>query len=270
MFKTSNQIVIALFIIFTLLLIMLVLFVGIIILKYQRKQELNKESLKVLKHQHENELLKAQIQVQENTFLNISREIHDNIGQKLTLAKLQLNTFAVDKNPIYFQAINDIVQLISVSLNDLRDLSRSMSSDFIAQNGLIKAIEEEIGLINKTLYHQFKLTITGNTVFLDAEKEIILFRIIQESLNNIVKHAEATTVNIDIHFTNSDMCIAISDNGIGFDLTNANDGNGLINIKNRAISINAIIEIQSVKNTGTKVTIKLPLYDTPQNKSTIG
>jgi signal transduction histidine kinase len=251
-------------------MIVLVLFVSILVYKYQQRYFDYKNGIKELKHQHENELLKAQIQVQENTFQNISREIHDNIGQKLTLAKLQLNTLLQNNNSIDTQYINNIVQLIGVSLNDLRDLSRSMSSDFIAQNGLIKAIEEEIGLINKTLYHQFKLTITGNTVFLDAEKEIILFRIIQESLNNIVKHAEATIVNIDIHFTNSDMCIAISDNGIGFDLTNANDGNGLINIKNRAISINAIIEIQSVKNTGTKVTIKLPLYDTPQNESTIG
>ena len=89
----------------------------------------------------ENALLQAQLEMQEQTFANISGEIHDNIGQKLTLAKLHLNTLPLNGSVQLQGQVNQSIQMIGEVIADLSDMSRSMSSEILLQNGLIKAIE---------------------------------------------------------------------------------------------------------------------------------
>ncbi len=262
-YKEASDII--LFIISVSLLLMLfAIIIAIITFRYQKKKMTYDKGIEDLKTKHENNLLKSQLQVQEQTFQNISREIHDNIGQKLTLAKLQLNTiFFNDANTL--KSIHNVVQIISESLNDLRDISRSLSSEIIINNGLIKAIENEINQLNKTCQYNIKLTITGDTFFMDAETELVIFRMVQESLNNIMKHAEATHVNIGFFFSENMLSIVIRDNGIGFNINERKNGNGLNNIKNRAMSLKGIATFKSEKNKGTKVNIQIPYFEKSAN-----
>lgn len=230
-----------------------------VVTKYIKKQFLNKLKIENLINTHENNLLKSQLQVQEQTFQNISREIHDNVGQKLTLAKLRLNTIET-KNEAYIKTeITEIVQILSQAIDDLRDISRSMNSDLIATIGLVKTLENEISQLNRIFDYNFRMSVTGDMVYLDAEKELILFRIVQESLNNIIKHAEATQIFLDIHYTKFQVEIRIVDNGIGFDKSKISDSNGLSNIRMRAKMLNGVAEIEPVTGKGTTVTIKIPL-----------
>ena len=261
MYKVSGNLGVYFVIICTAVFVILTFFIVFMISYFVKKKLAFEEGMKQLKIIHENELLKSQLQVQEQTFQYISREIHDNIGQKLSLAKLHLNTLLLDEKDHMKGAIENVVQIISDSLNDLRDISRSMSSELIINNGLIKAIETEIVQINKIIQHSFKLIVTGDSRFMEAETELVLFRIVQEALNNIVKYAEATEVSISLHFTNSELQIDITDNGLGFDNNGKSDGNGLINMKSRAANINGISSIVSEIGKGTTVTIKIPLYE---------
>ena len=157
--------------------------------------------------------------------------------------------------------ISSIISLISESLNDLRDISRSLSSEVIISNGLIKALESEIIQLNKTGQYNIKLTIVGDSFFMEAYRELAIFRIIQESLNNILKHAEATQVNIDFHFSNAALAIKIIDNGVGFNIAEISNANGVNNIKNRAITLGGEAFIESVISLGTTVHIKIPQYE---------
>ena len=259
--NATKENILIIIILVTILTLLLVAFIFFIAYRYQQKQLTLLKGIEELKTIHENELLKSQLQVQEQTFQYISREIHDNIGQKLSLAKLHLNTLLLDEKDHIKGAIENVVQIISDSLNDLRDISRSMSSELIINNGLIKAIETEIVQINKIIQHSFKLIVTGDSRFMEAETELVLFRIVQEALNNIVKYAEATEVSISLHFTNSELQIDIKDNGLGFDNNGNSDGNGLINMKSRAASIKGSSSIVSEVGKGTTVTIKIPLYE---------
>lgn len=261
MFNPKVDSIILFIVVVTLLLVCLFLFITMIILKYQKKKILYDNGIVDLKTHHEEDLLKNKIQVQEQTFQNISREIHDNIGQKLTLAKLQLNLIEFPGDKRMQSDISNIISLLSESLNDLRDISRSLSSEVIIGNGLIKALENEIIQLNKTGQYNIKLTIVGDSFFMEAYRELAVFRIIQESLNNILKHAEATQVNIDFHFSNAALAIKIIDNGVGFNIAEISNANGMNNIKNRAITLGGEAFIESVISVGTTVHIKIPQYE---------
>lgn len=257
--QTNEQLVIFVVAI-SLLIILLIGFIAFVVLRYQKKQLIYNKTIHDLQAAHENSILKSQLEIQEQTFAHISREIHDNIGQKLTLAKLYLNTLEPAGQDRQERAIEDTVQIIGEVIADLSDLSRTMGSEIIQQCGLIKAIEYEIGLLNKAGIYQLKLTITGEPVFLDANKELVLFRIVQESLNNIVKHADAVNIHIMLHYLPDELRLRVSDDGKGFDSSASLErGNGLQNMTRRAQLLQGSCIVESAAGKGTSILIKIPL-----------
>ncbi len=261
MYQASTKSVIYLVIIMTIVFIVLMIFISMIIYKYQQKQNSYLIGIKDLKLSHENDMLRSQLEIQEQTFQNISREIHDNIGQKLSLAKLHLNTLHVGGQLGLDSQIKNIVNFLTETIADLSDLSRSMSSDVIKNNGFLKALEFEINQLNKPELFNIKLTVVGEPVFLKSENELILFRIVQESLNNVIKHAHASSIYLNLHYTESHLLLNIEDNGKGFSLDNFNKRNGLLNMNKRALMIKGQFDIESVLGKGTVVKLKIPLYE---------
>lgn len=245
----------------SLIFVFLTTSIVLVVFKYQKKRRLHKINILDLKTEHENEILKAQIKVQEQTFQHIANEIHDNIGQKLSFAKLQLNVMQDFYNKHQQEIIQEIAEVITESLSDLRNLSRSLSLDFIANNGFIKAVENEIEKLNKSGLYQFKLIVQGDSQFLDLDKELMLFRIVQESLNNVVKHAQAKQILIKLHYTVNNLLVSIEDDGIGFDVNKKSNGSGLSNISKRAQSIGGFATINSSISTGTIIQINIPIYE---------
>src|SRR5258708_15077529 len=132
----DKEIVISIVIICTLLIIILIGFIAVILLLYQKKQNLFNTKLIGIKANYDKELLKTQLEMQEETFQYISREIHDNIGQFISLAKLQLNTLDLKDSRPAAQRIYDAVDLLTRALDELRDLSRRLSSQLIRNGGL--------------------------------------------------------------------------------------------------------------------------------------
>jgi signal transduction histidine kinase len=136
--------------------------------------------------QFQHELLRAQLEIQEQTLKNISKEIHDNIGQVLSLAKLTLNTMDIS-NQEATNKISSSKDLVGKAILDLRGLLRNLRSDNIENIGLYRAIEFELEQIKKTELYQTQLKMEGDLPHLDAQKELILFRIVQESLHYIAR-----------------------------------------------------------------------------------
>lgn len=157
-------------IISTLFFFILVYTLYLILKMYDKKKQEYVQELDKFKFENEKNLLNAQVEIQEQTFQNISREIHDNIGQKLSLAKLYLNTANMQQNPASGK-ISQSVHLISDVMNDLSDISRSLSSDLIQSDGLVKAMQFEMTQLEKTDKY------------------------------NVVKHADCSAINIILCFT---------------------------------------------------------------------
>ena len=265
MHNSSTQGIIILIIGISLLLLLFILFIVTIVYRYQQKQYLYLNEIASLKTAYENSKLQSQLEIQEQTFQFISREIHDNIGQKLTLAKLLLNTINYTDTPKIEMQVNDSVNFISESINDLSNLSHSMSSEIILNNGLIKALEMETAQLRLPGIYDVNFTTTGSPVFMNSDTELLVFRIVQETLNNIIKHAQASIIKIILHYNTQLLTVEICDNGKGFDTNEIKYGTGLLNIKKRASILKGSLSVNSIIGTGTTVKLEIPFYANNKN-----
>lgn len=240
----------------SIILFVLTFFLLAIFFLFKRKQRKNFNKISALN----NALLQSQIEIQEQTFTNISQELHDNIGQSLSLAKLNLNTIKLNDSLKAQESIDETKALISETLVNIRDLSKSMLGEKISEIGLEKAIRNELKILKNTGDYVIDFTTSNLINSFSPQQELVAFRIIQETLHNIVKHAEATEILININHQTACSVITITDNGKGFDiivLDKNESGVGLKNMKNRAKLINADFIIESSLLKGTKSSLEI-------------
>ena len=237
------------------LLVILIIF---LFYTYKKTQTAAARKLELLELRNERDYILSKLEIQEDTFNYISREIHDNINLGLTLAKLHLNTIVTaDTNT--GKKISDITALLTDAIEDLRNLSHAFNGDVIQSQGLLTALQFEVGRLEKLGTYKVIYEVTGETSFLDAKKELIIFRIIQESITNILKHANATTISISINYGSDSLTVIIKDNGKGINFeTTGQKGNGLPNMHLRAKSIGGTFNISSLLQEGTQSTINIP------------
>ncbi|MEO5948609.1 MAG: ATP-binding protein [Chitinophagaceae bacterium] len=257
--KASYDIVIFLVVVSGLLLFLIAFIVSILYL-YRKKQQSFEQNLEQLKLDHEKTILNTQLEIQEQTFQHISREIHDNISLSLTLAKLQLNTLNWDNKETAQEKVESSVALLSRSIGDLSDISKSLNANIITEHGLLNAIDDEIKQLQQAQLFTLNYSCTGNPVFMEPQTELIIFRIIQESFNNIIKHAHAKNVSLQLHYNNTTVTINITDDGIGFDnqIAVKKGEAGLKNIQSRAKTIGGTFELKTVPSQGTSLTFTIP------------
>lgn len=231
-------------------------------ISYQKRKFRYFKEKQQLRTDFDQELLRAQLEIQEQTFQNISQEIHDNIGQMLSLAKLNLNTTDIGQPKLAEEKIQRSRDLVSKAISDLRDLSKSLNPEIIMRIGLTEALERELLIAAKTGQFEVNLTQNGDLFRFDPQKELIIFRIFQEILNNIIKHAKAKTVDVKLEFESPLFRLIVTDDGEGFDTEKLEredyrGGLGVRSMKNRAILIGAVLTISSALKKGTSIVVTL-------------
>lgn len=245
-------------VIFTIIVVIIVLiFLAIMFLVFLARNNTRKNRLlyenERIKKEFEEAILNTRLEIQEHTLNYVSREIHDNIGQTLSLARLQINSAEPDDE----MQVTD--ELLGKAIADLRALSHSLNTNHIKEQGFKESVE--------SLARQFERTGKYKIVFLngheyftvDDEKGLIIFRVIQEVLNNITKHANASEIQIEMRQSGKKSEIRIADNGKGFDVSKLeNGGIGLKNITDRISIVGGNLIITSGIGKGTEVKILLP------------
>ena len=255
---------ITIIVIITLVLLLLILFIISILFLYQKRQITYQKDIESITADYEKNLLKTQLEIQEQIFQTISRDIHDNINLLLTLAKLNLNTLDLNDKEKSSVQVNSSINYISTAISDLTNISRSMSSDLITEQGLISALNEETEKLRKLTRFNIQFDVNGNPIFMDAQKELFIFRIVQESFNNILKHAHAKHVNLCLYYKKNGVDITITDDGIGFAIPNDQGKistkltSGLRNMQKRANLLNGNCHIESTPGNGTIINISIP------------
>ena len=233
-------------------------FLLLIVFVFLRRQRKNKEEKEEMKNRFERTLLKTQLEIQEQAFAYISQEIHDNIGQILSLVRLNLNTFG---DTVSEEKINHTDDLLGKAIKDLRELSHNLQNNRIHHIGIVESVRQLLSSLEKTGRFTTTFHTSDNFHILDANTDIILYRMIQEIINNIIKHASASRINITIDNDSPGLItIRISDNGVGFDTTLLKQdipGIGLQNIINRAKMINATVDVNSMPGNGTVITLHI-------------
>lgn len=255
-------------IITTIILLLLACFIITILFIYQKKQLVYYNNLEEVKMNFEKTLLATNLEIKEETFQNISREIHDNISLSLTLAKLHLHTLDWQNISQATEKVDSTIQIIGKVITDLSDISKGLNQDVIIQQGLIKALEYECNRINQIEFLKLELITTGSPCYLDGKMELIIFRIVQEAFSNIIKHSKSNTGQIFLNYNYENLLIEIRDNGIGFNLSEKKlncRNSGLRNMESRIKMLQGNMHIDSKKNKGTCLTFIIPIKQNGNN-----
>jgi two-component system, NarL family, sensor kinase len=244
--RGTEGLFVAIIVLFSLCLI-LILFFTI----FQKKKNVLLLKQAEDKKQFEKEISESQVEIREQILRNISWELHDNIGQLLTLAKIQLQSISEHPNNA-----NELKDNLTTILSEVRSLSKVINPDFISNIKLEDAIELEIKRFNRLNYITSRFTVEGEHFDIDSKSEIIIFRVLQEFFSNTIKHSKASALNVSLRYLENSIQIFAEDNGVGFDMdTICQTGIGLSTMKKRGALINADINIDSAINKGTRLSI---------------
>lgn len=253
--KHRNRQTILLVSIAALLLIFYVLYIRY---RYKQKTLLNKTLLK------EQEIRsKAVIEAEENERIRIARELHDGVGQHLSAVKLNISNLQAHldlKEEPQQTMMHNALAIIDESVKEVRAVSHNMMPNALNENGIVNAVRTFVNRINSSNKLQIEFEAHGINKRLDSTIEIILYRIIQELVTNILRHSEASTASLQLIQHENELTLMVEDNGKGFDCKALkNVGIGLKNIQSRVDYLNGTINIDSQPQKGSTVTVEIPV-----------
>lgn len=254
--EKNRQIIFGL-IAFALLALVAVLF-------YKRAQLHQKSRLQAAVIREQDSAAKAVISAEENERARMSQNLHDGLGQLLSAAKMNLQA-AVDHLPVQEKSgkiYANALQLVDDSITEMRSISHQMVTNNVMRKGLANALKD---LIEKIESNKLSVTLEVNGLLemINPEIQIIVYRILQESIHNIVKHAEASRIRIELTSDKQQLRARIADNGKGFDiaLLKSHRGIGLDNIETRVKFLKGSFNITSIPGRGTTIDLAVPLND---------
>lgn len=207
----------------------------------------------------EEELSNAQTEIQEQTLKNIGWELHDNVGQLLAAASMQMNILKTQVSDDVKENFSEAASTVKESLKEVRMLSRSLNNEVVLNIGFEQSIENELNRLKKLRFATAELHVKGEIVpFKNTKHEIIIFRILQEFFSNTVKYSQAKNLLVKLNYLVDKLVIIASDDGKGFDMDTVEKGSGLLNMKSRAELINTEYNLNSKVGEGVILEIKYP------------
>lgn len=243
----------------TILAIVLIAFIIIVIILYRRSQlkfQIEKQAL----HQA---LLQSEVEIREQTLLNISRDLHDNFGQIASLIKINLNLLSGQLSDTDQVHISESKDLLKKLIGDIRELSSSLSDETLAKQGLQKMIETDLQRVSRSGALAVHLTADYDNDQLDPKASVFLYRMFQELLNNALKHAKAENLYVELIGDDTQLKLLFKDDGKGIEeekLANQKhglSGNGLLNLQERCKMIGASYQLKTAPQAGTEIEILL-------------
>lgn len=243
---------------FISVLLFFAVFSIVFVIAFQRRKNKFLKDRYESERKYQRELTNSKIEIQEQTLKNIAWELHDNIGQLLSVANIQLNILINSAPEILHDQLKETKGIVKDSLLEIRSLSKVLNNEVVLKNGLFASLEVELERFKRLGYLNVSVEITGDPVPLNSANEIIIFRILQEFLSNVIKHARATNLFVHLDYNDKTLNISAIDDGVGFDSTITSNNSGMITMSGRAELINAEYSIFSEIGKGTKMVLKYP------------
>jgi signal transduction histidine kinase len=249
----------------TLLAFLLVGFILSMFFFYQRKRQKQERELIRLKEEYEQEVLRSQLEIQETTMNTLAQELHDNIGQTLSVIKLWMSMVPIEKDHEAYEGVQNSKEMLHKVIRDIADLTKSLHTERITDIGLSEAINFDLASIRRAGILKINFEALGEEFHFPDQKSVFIFRMYQEMMHNIIKHSQATHVMVSLVYSGNDtFAMTIQDDGVGFDVQQKKDsgsgssGLGLKSMRNRAKMIGADLSIQSEPGKGTIMSVSVP------------
>ncbi len=237
-----------------------IIVVFLFILFQKKKNVLLKKELETKKW-FEQEILSTQLEIQQQTMQHIGREIHDNIGQQLTLVSLYTQQLSLEATAVEMKSkINHISHIVNQSLSELRALSKSLTNDGIRHTPIATLLKSACNTINELKVCHVNFTANMGQIDLDYHQKTVLLRITQEFLQNSIKHANSKNCNLILNMQADFLILELTDDGKGFDVNKlTNSGIGINNMKKRTKMIGGTFILESHSGQGTTLKIQIPI-----------
>ena len=235
----------------SLMLALIGVFMFLMVIVYQKRKIKAIREQQQLIMQYEQAVLKAKVEIREETLKYVGQELHDNVGQVLSLIKLYLSRPDTQRK-------TDVKQLIDQAITDIRLLSHDLNINRVEQYSLSDFIEQELSKVHKAGVVKTSFKNEGFCEPPTIQDRLMISRIFQECINNILKHAEAKHIFVKLVAEKDCCALSIADDGVGFESDAALMGSGLVNIYDRVKLIGGHIEIASTPGDGTEVLLRIP------------
>lgn len=240
----------------SLFLLVMTAFVIILLMAYKKRDRSHVMEKKRLSEEFRNQLLQSQIEVQEQTFQQIGKELHDNVGQLLSTSRMLIGLAerSLETPPDALLTAN---ATIGEAISEIRSLSKSLDKDWLEQFDFVQNLKTEVTRINAG--NVMQASFSGAQILnISSSKRIILFRIVQEAIQNAVKHSGCKNIKIMVSNENGNVGIVIQDDGKGFEYQDVKMGMGLSNIRHRTGLLNGSVQYNSARGKGTSIVITIP------------
>ncbi len=251
----------------TVLFLALAAFIAVLLFLYKRKYLSYQAELALLYEKHQREILTAQLETQNQTLQQVAGDLHDHVGQMLAVVWLHLNRLHKDlEHSPHKASVTELLSHTATLVTDVRSLSKSLSTDTVTRFGLRACLDLELDRINRAQsLSQAVMTVLGDAYSMGHQTEIILLRMVQEALNNALKHAPGTAITLTLDYKEDRLMVTVTDQGPGFSMDAvearalAGAGQGLYNLRRRANLLGGTCTWQSVSpEQGTSVVMVIP------------
>lgn len=240
----------------TVILLLAGLFILMLVTYFNNRKKRFIQEKQLMQSAFNEQLLKSQLETQEYAFNQVSQELHDNIGQILSSSKMLLSIASM-QIAVVPDALKTAEEGVAKAITDLRSLSKSLSQEWLQQFNFMENLEAEKNRINSARSIHISILSDYEKLPLEPQSQVMLFRVVQEAVQNSIKHAFPKQIAITIKNMGNDFKLTIEDDGIGFDINAVKkESLGLRNMEHRIQLLGGSIEWKKEK--GTLVEIFIP------------
>ncbi|MEX2232506.1 MAG: ATP-binding protein [Cyclobacteriaceae bacterium] len=224
---------------------------------YRKRKLQHAQEISEINEKFSRELLEAELEVQRQTMQHIGREIHDHVGQQLTLAFLYMQQMQPQEAKMA-DRIQSVITIIDESLADLRNLSRSLTNSTFIHGDLDQLIDIECAKVRSARQCEVNFRASTSPIESSADLKSYVVRILQEFLQNSMKHSQCKEIAVELSGDEKGIVLNAMDDGKGFMETDEQAGIGLANMRKRAAIIGADLSIESSYQRGTRLKLFIP------------
>jgi two-component system NarL family sensor kinase len=230
---------------------------------YQKKMIQEQVKRQRLEIEYQNKMMQATLESQESERRKLASDLHDSIGGMLSTIRMGISTLG--RSLADPRSVEQTKQMLDDTISSVRQISRDLMPSTLEKFGLAQALKELCERTHATSTLPINFIEHTMPFSIEKNKELLLFRIVQELLNNAIKHSQASAVNVELSVAN-DLILAVEDDGVGFNIDEQKSdkrtgkGLGLYSIENRASLAGAKLEFDRQRTKGSKITLTLPIH----------